>query len=139
MTQMNVEYLGNLRCSAHHVDSGTEVLTDAPRDNQGLGSSFSPTDLLATALLTCMQTIMGITARARGWDLSGMSGSVHKEMSNEGPRRVSRLLIEIHIPGAWSHQDRIVLELAARSCPVAKSLSPEIEQAVNFSYGRKTL
>lgn len=85
MTQMNVKYLGSLRCSARHEGSGAEVLTDAPRDNLGLGSSFSPTDLLATALLSCMQTIMGITARARGWDLSDMNGSVHKEMSSEGP------------------------------------------------------
>jgi putative redox protein len=139
MTQMDANYLGNLRCSARHKDSGAELLTDAPRDNQGLGSSFSPTDLLATALLTCMQTVMGITARGRGWDISNLSGSVRKEMSKEGPRRVARLMIDLYIPGEWSPQDRAVLEQSARSCPVAQSLSPEIEQAVTFSYGLKTL
>jgi len=135
---MDVYYLGNLRCSARHMSSNAELLTDAPRDNQGLGSSFSPTDLLATALLTCMQTLMGITARSRGWDLDGMNGSVSKEMSSEGARRVARLIIDLHIPGEWEPHDRAILEQAARSCPVAKSLSPEIEQVVRFSYGLKT-
>ena len=138
MTQMEANYQGELRCLARHISSGAELTTDAPRDNHGLGSSFSPTDLLATALLTCMQTIMGITARTRGWDLSGMSGAVRKEMTTEGPRRIARLMIDLHIPGEWSPQDRAVLEQAARSCPVAKSLSQEIEQAVNFSYGLRT-
>jgi len=139
MTQMEVNYLGALRCLARHTSSDAELMTDAPRDNHGLGSAFSPTDLLATALLTCMQTIMGITARTRGWNLDGMSGSVRKEMTNDGPRRIAQLTVDLHIPGAWSPQDRAILEQAACSCPVAKSLSPEIEQRVFFNYGQKTL
>lgn len=136
MTRIDTQYLGNLRCQAQHHDSGIQMITDAPRDNQGLGSSFSPTDLLATSLLTCMQTIMGITANSRGWRLDGMSGTVHKVMSTEGPRRVVQLIVDIHIPGEWDAEDSATLEKSARNCPVAQSLSPDIEQIIRFSYGQ---
>ncbi len=126
MKVSNVRYLGSLRTEATHIPSGVTFQTDAPVDNQGLGQSFSPTDLTATALVSCMFTIMGIKARDKGWDLAGMTADVSKQMATD-PRRIAGILVEVTMPdGDWSAQNRVILERAALTCPVALSLHPEI-------------
>ena len=133
MVQIDVEYQGGLRCQARHGPSGCELLTDAPVDNHGKGESFSPTDLVATALATCMATIMGIFAERSGIDLSGMSMRVEKEMRSE-PRRIGALSLVLHLPARLPEEQRKKLETAARACPVGLSLHPEIALDVRFLY-----
>ncbi len=127
MVEVSVDYKGQLRCVAKHGPSGSRIETDAPVDNEGLGQSFSPTDLLATALASCMGTIMGISARRKDIDLEGMRIRVGKEMSADSPRRVSKLEVEITMPIPESHPDSKLLKGAAMGCPVHRSLSPDIE------------
>jgi uncharacterized OsmC-like protein len=110
------------------------LITDAPLDNHGKGESFSPTDLVATALGSCMATIMGIYAERHAVDLSGMWITVNKEMSSSGPRRIARLSVEIHVPHPPDHPQREALERAALSCPVHHSLSPEVDKPVVFHW-----
>src|ERR1044071_9498704 len=98
MVKISVKYSGNLHCDATHGPSQSKISTDAPTDNKGKGEAFSPTDLVATALATCMSTTMGIKAEDLGVDLRGMSVSVKKEMSNAPPRRIVALPSEVHIP-----------------------------------------
>jgi uncharacterized OsmC-like protein len=126
MKVSTVRYMGALRTEALHLPSGAVIHTDAPVDNQGLGSSFSPTDLTATALASCMFTIMGIKARDKGWDLTGMTASVTKIMAAD-PRRIAGIVLEVQMPeGEWSESSRLILERSAKTCPVALSLHPEI-------------
>lgn len=133
MTTIEVKTAGNLRCEAVHLASANTLVTDAPTDNHGLGESFSPTDLLATALLTCMTTIMDIQASKMRKALSAQ-GVVHKHMASD-PRRVARLELEITVDGTpFSEPQRELLEKAAKNCPVALSLSGELEQQVNFRW-----
>ena len=126
MVQIDIEYHGNLRCQAIHADSQTALLTDAPKDNQGNGESFSPTDLLATALGTCMLTTMGIVARRMKVDLTNSKAVIQKEMV-ANPRRVGKLTVEIHGPAAVPESARQQLEEAALTCPVYRSLHPDIQ------------
>src|SRR5271169_1803564 len=98
MVNIQIEYQGDLHCKATHGPSGAELSTDAPRDNQGRGESFSPTDLVATALGTCMITVMGIAARKLNIDVSGVTATVEKEMTAAPPRRIERLTVRIHVP-----------------------------------------
>jgi putative redox protein len=112
MVTMQLEYQGDLHCKAIHEPSGTELTTDAPKDNQGRGESFSPTDLVATALGSCMLTVMGIMAR-----------------------RIARLAVRIHIPHAISPENQQKLERAAHTCPVHKSLHPDVESPIDFTWG----
>lgn len=127
-----VVYLGELRTESTHTLSGDVIVTDAPPDNQGRGEAFSPTDLCATSLANCMITIMGISARNRGLDLSGTTASVTKIMASN-PRRIHRIEITLRMPdNNFSALDRQVLETAGRTCPVALSLHPDIEQAIEF-------
>lgn len=132
MVHINIEYLGELRCSAMHAPSSQTLITDAPVDNHGKGESFSPTDLLATALGTCMLTIMGIFAQRHEIDLRGTKVSVTKEMIAAPVRRIARLASEIHIPLPASHPHREALERAALTCPVHQSLHPEVDKPVKF-------
>ena len=136
---IDVSYRGELHCEAVHGPSRKVLATDAPIDNHGRGECFSPTDLVATAFLTCMMTVMGIAARARGIELKGMSGRVEKEMVAAPRRRVARLPSVITIPkdvaAAISIEDRAHLEQAALTCPVQESLHPDIERAVRFEWG----
>ena len=127
---------GDLHCRAVHGPSGTVLTTDAPKDNQGRGESFSPTDLVATGLGGCILTILGIQARTLGLDLNGMTASVEKEMTTEGPRRIARLSVRVHVPSEVSELDRVKLERAAHTCPVHKSLHPEIEKPITFTWGK---
>jgi len=133
MVTITANYEGTLRCTSTHGPSGTTISTDAPTDNQGLGDSFSPTDLVATALCSCAMTIMGITANRLGVDLVGMTGRVVKEMAAD-PRRIVSAPVEITVPGALDEQQRRQLEEAALSCPVANSIHPDIDQTITFIY-----
>src|SRR4029453_2572512 len=109
MVQISIDYSGKLHCSATHGPSGTVLATDAPLDNQGKGESFSPTDLVATALGTCIATTMAIGAELPQMELKGMTGEVTKEMADE-PRRIGRLTTEVHIPLPPDHPQRGLLE-----------------------------
>ena len=136
MVEITIEYLGELRCQAQHGPSGTKLVSDAPTDNMGRGESFSPTDLVATALGTCMLTIMGIVAQRDGIDLSGTRVKVTKEMVAAPARRIGRLTVEFHVPAALSIPDQKKLEKAALTCPVHKSLHPEVDIPIQFHFGK---
>ncbi|HEX4006066.1 MAG TPA: OsmC family protein [Acidobacteriaceae bacterium] len=135
MVAIEIEYQGELHCRAVHGPSGTALSTDAPRDNQGRGESFSPTDLVATALGTCMLTIMGIQARTLAIDIAGTTATVEKEMTAAAPRRIERLTVRIHVPHEVSAENRQRLERAAYTCPVHKSLHPDVQKPVSFTWG----
>ena len=135
MIMIQAEYQGELRCKAVHGPSGAELNTDAPVDNQGRGESFSPTDLVATALGSCMLTVMGILARTLQVDISGATATVEKEMSSAPPRRIQRLNVRIHVPQTLSSDIQDKLIRAAHTCPVHKSLHPDIEVPIDFSWG----
>ncbi len=130
--QSSVNYTGDLHCDATHGPSQAKISTDAPSDNKGKGEAFSPTDLVATALATCISTTMGIKAEELGVDLRGMTVSVQKEMSNDPPRRIVALPSEVHIPLPPDHPQREVLEQTALNCPVHKSLPAEIRRPTKF-------
>ena len=134
MVEISIKYLGDLRCEARHEPSGTVITTDAPVDNEGRGESFSPTDLAATSLGTCMLTIMGISARRQGVDLGETTVKVLKEMTAQPPRRIAKLTVVFTVPLAASHEKRAMLESAARSCPVHLSLHPDVEQEMRFDW-----
>ncbi len=129
---ITVDYTGGLRCCATHGPSKNELITDAPVDNHGKGESFSPTDLVATALATCMATVINIKAQQKGYDITGMKVSVEKHMSEDSPRRIVRLPITIEIPLPEDHPDRKVLEATALGCPVHHSVHPDIDKPVTF-------
>ena len=132
MVEVSVKYTGGLHCDATHVPSQSTISTDAPTDNRGKGESFSPTDLIATALATCMSTTMGIVAQDHGIDLSGLTVRVQKQMSTDAPRRIVALPSEVHIPLSPDCPQRALLESTALNCPVHKSLPPEIERPTRF-------
>ena len=131
MVRIESVYDDNLRCSATHIPSGQTLVTDAPVDNMGKGQSFSPTDILATSMLNCMMTIIAIAADSRGLNVSGMRGSVEKHMAS-GPRRVSKLKVEISLPTELNSEDRTWLIKRGLACPVHKSVSEEMEVEVKF-------
>jgi putative redox protein len=135
MVTIQFEYQGDLHCKAVHGPSGSELTTDAPKDNQGRGESFSPTDLLATALGTCMLTIMGIMARTLNIDIRGTTAIVDKEMTVASQRRIQSLTVKIHVPHDLSPENREKLERAAHTCPVHKSLHPDIQTPIEFTWG----
>jgi putative redox protein len=131
MVQISIDYTGQLHCSAIHGPSKTELVTDAPLDNLGRGEAFSPTDLVATALGTCIATTMGIVAQKHGIDLRGMTVNVTKEMAND-PRRIGRLTSEVRIPLPPDHPQRELLEKTGLGCPVHRSLPAEMERPTKF-------
>ncbi len=135
MVRIQTEYQGDLHCTSVHTPSKTELATDAPVDNQGRGESFSPTDLVATSIGTCMLTTMGIVARTLNFDLTGASATVDKEMSSTPPRRINSLTVTIRVPRTTSPENRQRLENAANTCPVKKSLHPDIETPIEFVWG----
>jgi putative redox protein len=135
MVAVEVEYQGGLHCTAVHGPSRTELNTDAPKDNQGRGESFSPTDLVGTALGTCMLTIMGIMARNLNLDITGTTATVEKEMTATLPRRIQSLAVRIHVPHALSPEDRQKFARAAHTGPVHQSLHPDVRTSIDFSWG----
>jgi len=134
MTEITVEYLGDLQCRVHHGPSGASMLTDAPPDNNGLGRQFAPTDLVGTALGSCILTVMGIVARKHGIDMSGARLSVRKHMSAQPPRRIARLEVDIVMPRPLGEEDVRRLENAAHLCPVHRSLHPDIVVPISFRW-----
>ena len=134
MVEVTIDYKGELHCEAQHGPSQTIIATDAPVDNQGRGESFSPTDLVATALGSCMATIMGIVAQREKVDLVGLRVRVRKEMSADLPRRITKLAVVCEMPFAESHSSAQALQEAAMECPVAHSIHPKIEVSVSWKW-----
>lgn len=135
MVEIKIAYEGSLRCNATHSPSGTAIFTDAPTDNQGKGESFSPTDLVATALGSCMLTIMGIAAQKHQIDLSGATVTVQKEMITQPLRRIGKLSVVFNIPASLTPDQRQMLENAAKTCPVHRSVHPDIQMPITFVWG----
>ena len=133
MVTIDATYEGDLCCTSVHGPSSHSIQTDAPKDNEGLGRYFSPTDLVATALATCILTTLGIVARRRGIDLKGARATVEKHMNAE-PRRIGRLPVAVTIECDYSDEERLVLERAANTCPVHKSLHPDIDAPITFDW-----
>lgn len=128
-----VTYLGDLRTKSIHVQSGSEIISDAPLDNNGKGEAFSPTDTVANALASCMMTIMGIKARDLEVDFVGSTAEVTKIMNAE-PRRIGAIEIVFEMKGVADEKSRTILERAAMTCPVFLSLSSEIEKKITFNW-----
>jgi putative redox protein len=134
MVQIDAVYEDNLRCKATHTDSGATLLTDAPKDNMGQGASFSPTDLIATALGTCMLTTMAIAAKKHDIVFTGATVRVRKDMISEPVRRIRKLTVEIVGPPHMNEEQRLMLEKAAVTCPVSKSLHPDVQTGIVFQW-----
>ena len=128
-----VKYKGELRTEAEHLRSGKTIITDAPIDNQGKGEAFSPTDLVATALASCMMTIMGIVAERDGIKLEGTIAEVEKIMA-ENPRRIGEIKIKIKFSQKLNRDEREKLERAAKTCPVSGSLNENLKETFEFIY-----
>ena len=131
MVRIDATYDGNLRCTATHGPSGKQLITDAPVDNMGKGESFSPTDLLATSMLTCIMTIVAIRADSKEIDVSEMTGSVEKTMAS-GPRRVAKLEVVVNLPSGLDMEDQAWLITEGCNCPVCVSVSESMEVDVTF-------
>ena len=136
MSTIEIHYEGQLRTAATHMASRAGLLTDAPVDNQGKGESFSPTDLVATGLGSCMLTIMGIVAERHGLDMSNASAEVTKVMAADPVRRIARLEVTLRIPGSFDGKARAALEKAALGCPVHATLGSTVEMPVNFIWDK---
>ena len=126
-------YSGNLRTESTHIQSGENYITDAPTDNQGKGKAFSPTDLIATSLANCMLTIMGIIAKRESLQIEGTRAEVTKIMG-KNPRCISEIKIDFQFPRDYGDEEKKLLEEGALNCPVAKSLSANLIQTINFYY-----
>lgn len=139
MPTVHTTYLGDLRTEATHLQSGTRILTDAPTDNTGKGEAFSPTDLVATALGSCIITTMGIVARRDGIELPTSDLTITKVMSNDTPRRIVRIEIDIAmgLSDHFTEEYRAKMETIAHTCPVAISLHPDLEQVVRFTWKKE--
>ncbi len=137
MTQSEVVYEGDLRTRCLHEESGDVIYTDAPKDNQGKGERFSPTDLVGVALASCIITIMGIYAKGMNKDITGTKARVTKEMSKEAPRRIGKIKVVIDSPHSFEPQIQQRLEKGGLTCPVHHSLHPDIELDITFNWGAK--
>lgn len=133
MNTFKIKYLGNLRTSAIHLDSGSNISTDAPKDNHGLGETFSPTDMVCTALASCILTIMAIAVEKNDTDIKNTQAIVKKTMGNN-PRRIAKIEIDIRFPKEYDVKTKTILERAAYNCPVHHSLSESVEKKINFIY-----
>lgn len=132
MTKMRTTYIGELKTEAIHLKSGSKVITEAPEDNNGKGQKFSPTDLFATSLGSCMLTIMGISAQAHGFSVEGTRVEVEKIMA-ANPRRVSEIKLEIHLPRKdYTDKEMRLIESAIKTCPVANSIHPDIVKTISY-------
>tara|TARA_Y100001970_G_scaffold167496_1_gene204952 strand:- start:816 stop:1214 length:399 start_codon:yes stop_codon:yes gene_type:complete len=132
MSNITVTYLGDLRTEAIHIDSNSSITTDAPIDNQGLGSKFSPTDLVASSLGSCLLTIMGIVAKRHKINLKDSYANVEKIMS-ENPRRISSIIVDIYLKSFLDDKQTKILKQAAKHCPVHNSLNKDIDIQINFN------
>jgi putative redox protein len=134
MVRIDVVYEGDLHTTCRHAPSGAALATDAPKDNEGRGEAFSPTDLLATALGSCMLTTMGIVARRHGWAMEGARAELEKHMAAQPSRRVGGLVVHFAMPRGIPEGARPVLERAALTCPVHRSLHPDVELDIRFDW-----
>jgi len=133
MNKFEVKYQGNLRTIATHLDSGSEITTDAPKDNHGLGEAFSPTDILCSSLASCILTIMAIAVEKRDVDIKGATAMIKKTMVNN-PRRIAKIDIDLTFPKKYDSKIKTILERAAYNCPVHHALSKSIEKNISFKY-----
>ena len=134
METVKTIYLGELRTNATHVRSGNTLITDAPVDNKGKGEAFSPTDLLATSLGSCMMTIIGIAARTHGFDVDGTVIRITKIMA-DNPRRVGEVIVEFDFPQKiYSEKEKAIIHHSAKTCPVALSLHPDLRQTIVMNF-----
>ena len=133
MNTFKIKYKGNLRTTAIHLDSGSEISTDAPKDNHGLGETFSPTDMVCTALASCILTIMAIAVEKDNIDIKGTTAVVKKTMG-KNPRRISKIDIDLTFPREYDQKTKTVLERAAYNCPVHHTLSETVEKNISFTY-----
>ena len=136
MVEMQISYDGKLHCTATHGPSGSVMTTDAPKDNMGQGASFSPTDLVGTALGTCMLTTMAIVAQRHNIELAGSTAKVVKEMVSTPTRRIGKLLVEITVQTPLTEEQQTRLREAALHCPVHRSLHPDVQLPVTFKWGK---
>lgn len=136
MTQIDIQYLGHLRTRCVHKESGAALETDAPKENQGKGELFSPTDLVAAALGSCVLTLMGIAARRLSVDLTGLRLTVVKEMASAPSRKVGRLKVDVYCPQEFDTGVKKKLEEAAMTCPVHHSLHPDVVKEYTFHWGQ---
>ena len=136
MVQMQVRYLGELRCEATHGPSSSTLITDAPADNMGKAESFSPTDMVGVALGTCILTTMGIFAQRANIDMSGSTARVVKEMVTTPARRIGRLTVDVHVPHDLPQDQQKKLENAALTCPVHRSLHPDVKAPITLRFGK---
>ena len=134
MVEVKIEYTGNLKTKCTHGPSGSVIKTDAPVDNQGEGSLFSPTDLVATSMGSCMLTIMGIAAKEKNIALEGATVTAIKEMIADPHRRIAKISLTFNMPSGIAPQERKMFEAAAHTCPVKQSLHPKTEVEINFIY-----
>ncbi len=133
MSTSKVVYKGDIRTESTHLQSGTIILTDGPTDNHGKGEAFSPTDMVANSLATCMFSIMGIKANAMNLDIEGSTADVTKIMQAE-PRMISEIVVALNMQGVNDEKSRIILERAAMTCPVFLSLHPDIKKTIRFNW-----
>ena len=129
----SITYQGNLRCEAVHLQSSSNIETDAPTDNRGKGERFSPTDLLCVSLATCIVTTMGIKAADLNVDLSNTKADVQKHMAGD-PRRVAKIEVTVFLPKNINEKERLILERTGDNCPVAKSVHPDIELVLKYNW-----
>jgi uncharacterized OsmC-like protein len=134
MANIETLYLGELRTEATHLLSGNKLITDAPPDNQGRGEFFSPTDLVATALGSCMITVIGISARTHGFNIDGTKLSIKKIMTKEPPRKIEEVVIDLTFPSDYPDKVKKIIEFTVKNCPVALSLHPDLKQTVTITY-----
>ena len=133
MNTFKIKYKGDLRTTAIHLDSGSEISTDAPKDNHGLGETFSPTDMVCTALASCILTIMAIAVERYDIDIKGTTAVVKKTMG-KNPRRISKIDIDLTFPREYDQKTKTILERAAYNCPVHHTLSETVEKNISFTY-----
>lgn len=135
MTKIDILYEGELHNLITHEQTGQTIHTDAPKDNKGKGETFSPTDLFAASLGSCITTVIGIYAARKGLDLRGMRATVEKTMSTDAPRRIIRLVVDLWIPLDLPQEEREKIQAIAHTCPVHNSLSPELEVVIQYFFG----
>ena len=133
MNTLEIKYLGNLRTSSTHLDSGSVINTDAPKDNHGLGEAFSPTDMVCSALASCILTIMAIAVEKHHIDIKETTAIVKKTMGNS-PRRIAKIYIDLTFPKDYDSKTKTILERAAYNCPVHHTLSESVEKNISFKY-----
>ncbi len=132
MSKITCSYLGDLKCEAKHLQSGNLITTDAPIDHCGKGENFSPTDLLATSLGSCLLTIMSIKARSNGWELKNIYLDIEKIMTKNKERKIAQLKIDIYIPDNLSKEKIDFIKNASEDCPVTRNLSESLDIKINW-------